>query len=54
MAEAFQAGLSARTNGELANGASNSGAKGACRTDWIQAYNRGFSGGKVMQKVNKK
>ena len=39
--EAYQAGLSAATRGELANGASDPRALGPCRTDWIMAYNNG-------------
>lgn len=46
MNEAFLAGQRAGSNGELANGASDERAQGPCRTEWIQAYNRGHFQGK--------
>ena len=46
LSEAFQAGLAAGSNGELANAASDSRSVGPCRTEWIENYNRGHFQGK--------
>ncbi len=46
MDEAYRAGQHAGANGELANGASDARADGTCRTEWIQAYNKGHFQGK--------
>lgn len=46
MQEAYQAGQRAGASGGLANGASDSRAEGACRTQWVEIYNRGYFQGK--------
>ena len=46
MQEAYQAGQQAGASGGLANGASDPRAQGPCRTQWIEAYNRGHFQGK--------
>ena len=46
MQEAYQAGQQAGASGGLANGASDTRAEGACRTQWIETYNRGYFQGK--------
>jgi hypothetical protein len=44
--EAYQAGRSAASRGELANAASDQRAQGQCRIEWIESYNRGHFQGK--------
>lgn len=46
MQEAYQAGQHAGASGGLADGASDARAKGSCRTQWVEAYNRGYFQGK--------
>jgi type II secretory pathway pseudopilin PulG len=46
MQEAFQAGQQAGAGGGLADGASDPRADGACRTQWVEIYNRGYFQGK--------
>ncbi|MHB8727508.1 MAG: hypothetical protein ACYC9K_00550 [Sulfuricaulis sp.] len=47
--EAYRVGQSAGANGLLADAASDPRAAGGCRTQWIEAYNRGYFQGKQAQ-----
>ena len=49
MQEASRAGQNAGARGEAANAASNPGAQGPCRVQWIEVYNQGYFQGRNRQ-----
>jgi len=54
MDEAYRVGQSAGAGGLLADAASDPRALGPCRTQWIEAYNRGYFQGKQTNAQNGK